>query len=216
MKISILCTDPGHPVIKSLQTWVEEMSSKGHSATLVFDKANLRGGDILFLVSCSQMIRDVERKKYEVTLVLHASDLPKGRGWSPHIWSILSGSNRITVSLLEADDPVDSGAIWLKTEFRLEGHELLPEINNKLFAAELFLMTQAVEQFEKITPIQQLGDPGSYLLKRSPADSRLDPNKTIAEQFNLLRVIDSQRYPAFFDYRGKRYLIRIEKDENDQ
>lgn len=216
MKISILCTDPSHPVIKSLKAWLEEMSSKGHSATLVFDKANLQGGDILFLVSCSQMIRDVERKKYEVTLVLHASDLPKGRGWSPHIWSILNGSNRITVSLLEADDPVDSGAIWLKTEFRLEGHELLPEINEKLFAAELLLMTQAVDQFEHISPVQQLGDPGAYMPKRSPADSRLDPNKTIAEQFDVLRVVDSQRYPAFFDHRGKRYLIRIEKGENDQ
>lgn len=183
---------------------------------LVFDKADLQGGDILFLVSCSQVIRDAERKKYKATLVLHASDLPKGRGWSPHIWSILYGANQITVSLLEASEPVDSGAIWLKTKFTLEGHELLPEINAKLFAAELLLMTQAVEQFETIKPIQQIGDPGPYMPKRSPADSRLEPNKTIAEQFNILRVVDSQRYPAFFNYRGRRYLIKIEKDENGQ
>ena len=216
MKISILCTDPDHPVIKSLQIWMGDMSSKGYSATLVFDKAELQGGDILFLVSCSQMIRNAERKKYTATLVLHASDLPKGRGWSPHIWSILDGANQITVSLLEASEPVDSGAIWLKTKFTLEGHELLPEINVKLFAAELLLMTQAVEQFEAIKPIEQVGDPGAYMSKRSPADSQLDPNKTIAEQFDLLRVIDSQRYPAFFNYRGKQYLIKIEKVENEQ
>ncbi|OGQ99682.1 MAG: UDP-glucuronic acid dehydrogenase [Deltaproteobacteria bacterium RIFOXYD12_FULL_55_16] len=216
MKISILCTDPGHPVVKSLKGWVADMSSRGHSAALFYDKADLPGGDVLFLVSCSQMIRDPERKKYKAALVLHASDLPKGRGWSPHVWSILHGSDRITVSLLEAVEPVDSGVIWLKTEFRLEGHELLLEINEKLFAAELLLMTQAVEQFGAIIPVQQLGDPGAYLPKRSPADSRLDPHKTIAEQFDLLRVVDSQRYPAFLDYRGKRYLLRIEKGENDQ
>lgn len=215
MKISILCTDPNHPVIISLRAWMDDLSSKGHSATLVFDKAELQGGDILFLVSCSQMIRDAERKKYKATLVLHASDLPKGRGWSPHIWSILGGGSQITVSLLEASEPVDSGAIWLKTKFTLEGHELLPEINAKLFAAELWLMTQAIDQFEAIKPSQQVGDPGPYMPKRSPADSQLDPYKTIAEQFDLLRVADSQRYPAFFDYRGKRYLIKIEKDEND-
>src|SRR5665647_3845143 len=91
MKISILCTDQNHPVIDSLQAWIDDISSKGHSAILVFDKADLRGGDILFLVSCSQLIRDAERKKYKATLVLHASDLPRGRGWSPHIWSILDG-----------------------------------------------------------------------------------------------------------------------------
>lgn len=215
MKISILCTDQNHPVIKSIQAWMNEISSKGHNPTLVFDKADLCGGDILFLVSCSQMIRDSERERYKATLVLHASDLPKGRGWSPYIWSILDGANKITVSLLEACEPVDSGAIWLKTTFALEGHELLQEINAKLFAAELLLMTQAVEQFEMIKPTSQTGDPGPYMTKRSPADSQLDPHKSIAEQFDLLRVTDSQRYPAFFDYRGKRYLVKIEKAANE-
>jgi methionyl-tRNA formyltransferase len=211
MKISILCTDPNHPVINSLRDWMTEIASKGHFPSLVYDKVELCGGDILFLVSCSQMIRDSEREKYKAILVLHASDLPKGRGWSPYIWAILGGENQITVSLLEASEPVDSGDIWLKTTFALEGHELLPEINEKLFAAELSLMTQAVEQFESIVPVPQQGDPGPYMTKRSPADSQLDPLKTIAEQFDLLRVVDSERYPAFFDYRGTRYLVKIEK-----
>lgn len=216
MNISILCTDPSHPVVESLRIWLRDMSSKGHFVSLVHDKAELRGGDILFLVSCSQMIREVERKNYIATLVLHASDLPRGRGWSPHIWSILGGDNQITVSLLAASDPVDSGDIWLKTTFVLEGHELLPEINAKLFTAELSLMTQAVEQFETIKPIQQTGDLGPYMSKRSPEDSQVDPHKTIAEQFNLLRVADPQRYPSFFSYQGKKYLIKIEKVENEQ
>lgn len=214
MIISILCSDTNHPVVKSLQNWVSEMTFKGNIVSLLFDKSELKGGDILFLVSCSQIISDAERNKYRAALVLHASDLPEGRGWSPYIWSILGGANQITVSLLEASEPVDSGAIWLKKTFGLEGHELLPEINARLFAAEISLMTQAVEQLESIKPIRQIGDPGPYMVKRTPADSRLDPHKTFAEQFNLLRVVDSQRYPAFFDYKGKRYLIKIEKADN--
>lgn len=216
MEISILCTDKNHPVVISLQRWTDEMTLRGHLVSLLYDKADLQGGDVLFLVSCSQLIRDVERNKYKATLVLHASDLPKGRGWSPHVWAVLNDVNLITVSLLEASEPIDSGSIWLKTKFALEGHELLPEINAKLFDAELFLMSQAVDQFVSIKPIPQLGSSGEYMPKRSPEDSRLNPNKTIAQQFDLLRVVDSQRYPAFFYYRGKRYLIRIEKDENGQ
>lgn len=215
MNISILCTDLNHPVIPVLDGWMNDMTLKGHFATIVFDKSNLKGGDILFLVSCSQIIRDTERKKYKATLVLHASDLPQGRGWSPHIWSILGGANQIVVSLLDASEPVDSGAIWLKTKFTLDGHELLPEINAKLFAAELLLMTQVVEQFETIKPIQQVGVPGAYMPKRSPVDSMVDPYKTIAEQFNLLRVADTQRYPTFFSYLGKKYFIKIERSENE-
>lgn len=214
MRISILCTDPNHPVVNYLREWVDAVS-KRHEVSLVFDKGELKGGDILFLVSCNQLIHDSEREKYRKTLVLHASDLPKGRGWSPYIWSILNGANQITVSLLEACEPVDSGAIWLKTTFSLVGHELLPEIYEKLFAAELLLMHQAVNQFDLIKPSQQIGEAGPYMKKRTPDDSRLDPNKSIAEQFNLLRVVDSQRYPAFFDYQGKRYLIKIEKVDNE-
>lgn len=216
MHITILCTDSNHPVVQSLQAWLHDMSLKGYCVSLVHDKSELRGGDILFLVSCSQVISEVERKGYKATLVLHASDLPSGRGWSPHIWSILGGANKIVVSLLEAAEPVDSGAVWLKTQFELEGHELLSEINSKLFKAELSLMTQVLEQFESIKPIQQAGDPGKYMPKRSVADSELDPYKTIAEQFDLLRIVDARRYPAFFNYRGKRYLIKIEKEENEE
>ncbi|MDT9547571.1 MAG: hypothetical protein RI826_09585, partial [Chlorobium phaeovibrioides] len=198
-----------HPGANPLNS--AESPLKGHSVSLHYDKNELQGGDILFLVSCSQVIRDKERDLYKSTLVLHASDLPKGRGWSPYIWEVLNGGNQITVTLLEASDPVDSGMIWLKTRFTLEGHELLSEINAKIFDSELLLMDQAVDSFETINPIPQEGNPGNYMPKRSPQDSRLDPLKSIAEQFNLLRVVDSDRYPAFFDYQGKRYLIKIEK-----
>jgi methionyl-tRNA formyltransferase len=215
MNVSILCTDPNHPVVDKLKGWVNDAVSKGHDAQLAFDKSELSGGDVLYLVSCSQIISEVERTNYKSVLVLHASDLPQGRGWSPYIWSILDGRNQVTVSLLEASDPVDSGSIWLKTEFFLEGHELLPEINEKLFDAELLLMSQALDQFDRIIPKPQLGEPGPYMKRRTPADSRLDPNKTIAEQFNLLRVVDSTRYPAFFEYQGQQYLVKIEKVKNE-
>ena len=211
MKISILCTDRQHPVIQSLNEWVKSMIEKRHIVSLVFDKADLPGGDILFLVSCSQKVGESERAKYKSVLVLHASNLPKRRGWSPHIWSVLDGESEIIVSLIEAIEPVDSGSIWLKTSFLLEGHELLDEINKKLFDAEVFLMTFAVDNIDNITPIEQVGDSGSYMRKRTPADSEIDPKKSIADQFNLLRVIDSERYPAFFYHRGYKYQIKIEK-----
>lgn len=215
MKISVLCTDRFHPIVERLDDWVKSMLVKQHIVTLVFDKADLLGGDILFLVSCGQIIGDHERGKYKSSLVLHASDLPKRRGWSPHIWAILDGENEITVTLFEATESVDTGLIWLKTSFSLEGHELLDEINKKLFDAEIFLLTSAVNKINDINPIEQIGDPGSYMQKRTPADSELDPEKSIVEQFNLLRVVDYYRYPAFFYYRGYKYKIKIEKMKSE-
>lgn len=211
MKITTLTTDRDHPVVPHLRAWTQRMRDEGHEAALHFDRKDLEGGDILFLVSCGQVIRDLERSRYRAALVLHASDLPRGRGWSPHIWNVVRGGSRITLCMLEARDPVDSGPVWLRTTFDLEGHELLPEINEKLFAAELELMTRAVRELDGIRPQPQEGDPGEYMKKRTPTDSRLDPERTLAEQFDVLRVVDNDRYPAFFEHRGHRYILKIEK-----
>jgi hypothetical protein len=56
--------------------------------------------------------------------------------------------------------------------------------------------------------------PESHYRWRKPEDSRLDPNKTIAEQFNLLRVVDNERYPAFFEWKGRKFKIKISPAED--
>lgn len=214
MKVSILCTDPSHPVVPFLRTWCDRARADRHEVALCFDKSDLPGGDVLFLVSCAQLVREKERSAYRASLVLHASDLPLGRGWSPHVWSVLQGADEITVCLIEAADPVDTGRIWLKRQFRLEGHELLPEINQKLFALETTLMSEALQRFESIVPTPQSGQAGSYCRRRTAVDSKLDVKKSIEEQFDLLRVVDNDRYPAFIEHRGKTYLLKIEKQDD--
>jgi methionyl-tRNA formyltransferase len=210
MKVSILCSSTAHPVYPRLEQWVRSAAAN-HSVELVREKKHLTGGELLFLISCHEIISAGDRQKYGVTLVIHASDLPEGRGWSPHIWQILEGKNRIVVSLIEAQEPVDSGAIWAQRDLVLEGHELSDEINERLFAIEIELMEHALEIAGSGTPVRQDDRPPSHYRRRTPEDSRLDPSRSIAEQFDLLRVADPQRFPAFFDLRGHRYLVRIEK-----
>lgn len=38
----------------------------------------------------------------------------------------------------------------------------------------------------------------SHYRRRQPADSQFEPERYLAEQLNLLQVVDNQRYPAFF------------------
>ena len=214
MKISILCSSKEHPVFRTLLLW-QKMHESNHQIELVQSRLHLTDGDILFLISCSELIKKEERDRYKVTLVIHASDLPEGRGWSPHIWQILEGKKRITVTLLEAEDKVDSGSIWTQRDLLLEGHELCAEINEKLFSLESEMMDFAVNNFGNVIPVPQRKTEPSYYRKRDSEDSRIDPHRTIAEQFDLLRVADPERYPAFFDIRGYRYRIKIEKVLSD-
>lgn len=211
MKITLLCSDTNHPVNAYLRAWMNTQQGL-HEVELVQRKIELAGGDMLFLISCSEIIDAKVRDKYSATLVLHASDLPKGRGWSPHIWDIINGAEAITLSLLEAEEKVDSGRIWQKRNIPIPKHALWDEINQQLFEAEVELINFAVQNFGKATPvIQQITDDASYYPKRTPADSRIEVNKSIAEQFDLIRTCDPNRFPAFFEYLGIRYTLKLEK-----
>jgi methionyl-tRNA formyltransferase len=53
---------------------------------------------------------------------------------------------------------------------------------------------------------------GKILRKRTAADSKLDVNKTINNQFNLLRACDNERYPAFFIKNKVKYFLKIYKN----
>ncbi|WP_237262818.1 formyltransferase family protein [Thiomicrorhabdus immobilis] len=191
---------------------MEEKSSE-HELTLVRQKNKLIGGDLLFLISCSEIINAVDREKFKHVLVIHASDLPKGRGWSPHIWEIVNGACEMTVSLLEADDAVDTGDIWHKLKLKIPSTALYDEINQLLFDAEIALMDYAVKNFGKVIPKPQ-GESvePSYWSKRTPKDSELDIKGSIEEQFNLIRVCDPDRFPAFFYKDGKKFILKIEAD----
>lgn len=210
MRIFLLVSSKEHPIIPMLNEW-KKNNSLGKQIKIINHKKDLVKGDILFLISCNEILNSSEIKKFKKVFVLHASDLPKGRGWSPHIHSILNNKNEITVSLIEANKEVDKGDIWLKDKFKLEGHELFNEINEILFRTELKLMSKLINNIEQIIPIKQSGNPGKYNKKRTPKDSELNPNKSIASQFNLLRISDPKRFPAFIKLNNHKYLINIEK-----
>lgn len=212
MKITILCNSEKHPVNLMLERWIENYGAQ-HDITLIRSKSDLVGGDILFLVSCVEIISSEDRDKFQKVLVIHASDLPKGRGWSPHVWAIIEGADKITVTLLEAEDKVDSGHIWKKINVDVPKHALCHEINDSLFAAEYELMSFAVEQFQCVKPAPQPDIASTYYSRRKPKDSELDPESSIASQFDLIRVSDPDRFPAFFNMHGHTYKLMIEKIE---
>jgi len=210
MNITILCSDPTHKIYPYLQKW-KDINSKNHTVYLINSSKDVLSGDILFLISCSEIISKDIRNNFSKTLVIHESDLPQGRGWSPLVWQILEGSNVIPITLLEAEDKVDSGDIWNKSFVQLEDHETFSEINNKIFPEKLKLMDFAIQTFSSITPTAQSSENITYYQKRTPSDSKLDTIKSISEQFDLLRIADDVRYPCYFKFRGHKYKIVIEK-----
>lgn len=199
IKIAVFCPT-GHPTFNLWRTFCQ-----GYAFHLISSVEDIQDDvDFLFLTSCTEILSKEVVGKPGLVCVLHESDLPKGRGWSPLAWQVLEGKNRITVSAILCAESVDSGDILEQDIIVLEGNELSLEINEKAFWVKASLIHRVIAGNEGIP---QIGEP-TYYKRRTPADSEIDPHKTIAEQFDLLRICEP-RFPAYFKHRGRRFELTI-------
>ena len=206
MKIAIL-TSPNQWFVEyaiQLQKSIAQSSLFFEYETIPEDFA------IVFILSYHKLIAESYLKKHLHNLVIHASDLPKGKGWAPMFWQILEGKNEIPFTMFEASNGVDNGSIYMKKILTLSGFELNEALRQKQadFIQQMCLDFLSHYDHYKI-PYPQSGD-STFYPKRSRQDSQLDIHKSIHEQFNLLRIVDNEEYPAFFEIEGHRYILKIE------
>lgn len=191
---------------------VRELEKEGHRVIIVHNVDEISRGDFVFYLGCGQIVPDSILKRNRHNLVVHESDLPKGKGWSPLTWQILKGKNEVPVCLLEAVEPVDSGKIYLRYTMKFNGTELVGELRKAQADTSIRMCLRFVREYPVIADksVKQDGE-STFYRRRSKEDSRLDLDKTIREQFNLLRVVDNEKYPAFIEFLGNRYIVKIEK-----
>ncbi len=210
MKITILADNPQSWIIPYAQKLETNLSRLGHNVSLVHSANKVRSGNVAFFLSCEYIIPATILRKNKHNLVVHESALPKGKGWSPMTWQVLEGKKRIPITLFEAAESVDSGVIYAQSSVVLRGDELVEELREKQGAATIALALSFVGKYPHAKGKKQSGK-ATYYPRRTPKDSELDPHRTIAEQFNLLRVVDNERYPAFFNHKGHTYIMKIYK-----
>lgn len=213
-KISVV-VDNDSWILPYAELLVKEVSRLGLGyAVLVRSYDLIETGDVAFFLGCLGLVKESVRARNRVNLVVHASDLPSGRGMSPWTWAVLEGADSIPVCLLFAEDKVDSGDIVYKRWYPLEGTELVDDLRAIIGQATVELSLQYLAEATPPEGRPQEGEP-SYYSRRTADDSQLDVDKTLAEQFDLLRVVDNKAYPAFFRYKGKRYNLLIEHVDED-
>lgn len=182
----------------------------GHNSTFIHKKEEVRNGDICFLLSCTKILPEQYLKFNKYNIVIHASDLPLGKGFSPLQWQILEGKNCITLTLFNAVKDLDAGEYFLKEKIYFEGHELLDELHDKMGLKINQMAENFVKNFKILKPKKQKGE-SSFYPRRTQNDDKLDPQKSILELFNHFRIANNKDYPLFFEYNGFKYNLKIEK-----
>ncbi|EKD71158.1 MAG: hypothetical protein ACD_46C00262G0007 [uncultured bacterium] len=213
MKITVVTDIPNHWLLPYSAELVANLVANHHQAILVQQHHDIQQGDICFFLGCGQIAKHETLVKNLNNLVIHESAVPKGRGWSPLSWQILEGKNIIPMTLLEANNgPVDSGDIYLQTNMAFHGHELIDELRVEQGKKTIELAMRFVAEYPQLIKRRQEGTPTFYK-QRKPQDSELDINKPLTELFEHFRIVDNEKYPAFFYFRGKKYILKIFKED---
>ena len=194
-----------HKYIDQLKNNIKPLK---HRIKIINSHRKIKKGDVLFLISCKTILNKQILTKNSKNVVIHPSKLPLGRGSAVVAWRVLENKKKIFITLFEANEGIDRGDIYLQKFFRLDGSELSDEIREKQAKLTISLIKIFLKKMKKIKKKPQLGKT-SFYRKRTKKDSEININKSIRKQFNLLRVTDNKRYPAFFYFKKKKYILKI-------
>lgn len=143
------------------------------------------------------------------TLNLHDSLLPKFTGFSPVIWSLISGASHTGLTAHFMDDELDTGDILLQraveitpdstgTSLVLDTLDLVPDI-----------LDDALDRIESgtATPVPQDLTQRTFFHKRSDRDALVDWSWPAADIERFIRAL-SDPYPnAYTHFRGERLRL---------
>ena len=207
-KIAILFDDNNLWIRK--YDYLLERLKKQYIVNLYSNSDNIKKADLLFLIGVTKKISKKTLSNFKLSLVVHESSLPKGKGFAPIQWQILNNQNKISICLIEASDPVDSGDIFLKKTIKYNGLELYDEIRFKQAKATYNIIELFLKKYPNIQRKQQIGN-SSYYPKRNPEMHKLNFKKSLMSQFNMLRISNNDDWPAFFMYKNNKFIIKISK-----
>lgn len=209
-------------LLDKTNNWIESYINKfiinyknnKYNLSINFNHNEVKSNDIVFILGYTKILDDEFLISNKLNLVVHESDLPKGKGFSPIQWQILNGQKKIIFTLFEAKKELDSGDIFLQKEVFFTGYELFDEIRNIQGNNTIELIKEFIEKYPIINKKRQEGCE-TIFNRRKLNDDKLDINKTIYEQFNHLRIANNDEYPLWFDIDGHKYIINIFKEKND-
>jgi methionyl-tRNA formyltransferase len=177
------------------------------------DPKKIKKQEIVFVLGYTRKLSEKFLKSNKYVMIIHESDLPKGKGFSPLQWQILNNKNKITACLFMATISFDSGDILFKNNILLNGTELYEEIRQKQAITSIKLINKFLKYYPKIKRTKQVGNETFYK-RRLPKDSEIDVNKSIKSQFNKLRIANNEDWPSFFLHKKHVYTLKILKKKS--
>jgi len=126
-------------------------------------------------------------------IIFHMTDVPYGRGGSPLQNLIVRGHETTMLSALRCVAEMDAGPVYLKRPLSLLGtaEEILIRAGDLIGKMIVEIATT------RPAPVAQSGEVVAFR-RRTPADGALGDLATLAQAFDLIRMLDADGYPRAF------------------
>ena len=145
-------------------------------------------------------------------LNLHFSKLPKFRGAAPVQRAILSGENMTGLTVFKLDEGMDTGPIYLQTDFNLESLNAGQALNEmSVLGASLIMNTlKMIKQGKVPTPQSGASSLAPKIEKNELRIKWSDDSKTINKQIRAFADVPG----AWAEFRGKKLKILQSRENN--
>ena len=115
--------------------------------------------------------------------------------WNPMNWQLPKGASSMPMKLFEVVAELDAGPIHLQQQMTIQGHDLVDEWRALQPRATFELcLTWLYRNQEEAGAAKPQRYESSHYPGRQAANSEIDPQLSLAQQFNFLGVADNQRH----------------------
>ena len=139
---------------------------------------------------------------------IHASLLPKWRGAAPIQRAIMNGDKKIGVSIMKIEEKLDSGAVFISSEFQLDQNKTHGEIEKEISEIGANLLIKNLPNLENkiLKAIDQIHSQATYAKKINKNETKinwqLDANKVLAHIHSL-----SPSPGSWFEFQNERFKV---------
>ena len=140
---------------------------------------------------------------------VHNSLLPKYRGGSPLVWSIINGEKEVGFSMFSFTEGMDEGDIWFQESIELKPNDSIKDMLLKIEERVVLLLRENYEPIlnGKLTPKPQNSKEATYCAQRMPEDGIINWSMPAQSVYNFIRA-QSEPYPgAFTIYKERKMII---------
>ncbi len=166
--------------------------------------------DLIVLWSYKKIVRSLPKENN--VILFHSSDLPKGKGWAPIYYSLVSKQKYFTISGIIANERVDAGDIIIKARFKMQDNYTAEYLRKWDHEISIMLISKILKKMNgSINGKKQISKGGNTYPRRYEKDNQIDVKLPFKQIINHIRACE-EKHPAFFYLNKTKFIVKIEPE----